>query len=120
MLIISSHRNGFNLTWLHITKLIPKNIGNWIKIQGKKCFHIFASACLQKDSRDFSFDCRLFDPTDLILTQDGATLLNWCLKTLKTVKKFKQRSVSIFSSVHVYENALPIYVLIVNYFILPN
>ena len=119
VLILSSYRYGFNSTWLHITKLMPKNIEKCIKIQTKKRFHIFAKTCLQKDSPDFSFDCRLFYPTELILTQDGSTLLNWCLKTLKTVKKFKQRNISIFSRVHVYENTRLIYLLSVDSFILP-
>ena len=120
LLIILSYRNGFNSTWLNITELMPKNIENCKKIQTKKRLHIFVSACLRKHTADLSFDCRLFYPTEMILTQHGSTLLNWCLKTLKTVKKFKRRNVSIFSWVHVYENTLPIYLLIVDYFILPK
>ena len=118
--IILSYRIDFNSRWLNITELMPKNIENCKKIQLKKRFHIFASACLRKDSADLSFNCRLFYPTELILTQHGSTLLNWYLKTLKTVKKFKERNVSLISSVHVYENAVSIYLLIVDYFILPN
>ena len=120
LLIILSYRHGFNWTWLNITELMPKNIENCKRIQTKKRFHIFVSACLRKCTVDLSFDCRLFYPTELILTQHGSTLLNWCLKTLKTVKKFKQRNVSKFLWVHVSENALLIYLLIVDYFILPN
>ena len=120
LLIILSHQNGFNLTWLDITELMPKNIENCTKIQTRKRFHIFVSACLQKHSAHLSFNCWLYYPPKMVLTQHGSTLLNWCLKTLKTVKKFKQRNVSIFSRVHVYENTLPIYLLIVDYFILPK
>ena len=76
---------------------MPKNIENYKKIQIKKRFHIFVSACLQKHTADLSFDCRLFYPTEMVLTQHGPTLLNWCLKTLKNVKELKQRNVSIFS-----------------------
>ena len=118
--IILSYRIDFNSRWLNITELMPKNIENCKKIQLKKRFANFVSACLRKRSVDLSFDCGLFYPTELILTQHGSTLLNWYLKTLKTVKKFKQRNVSLFSSVHVYENAVSIYLLIVDYFILPN
>ena len=118
--IILSCRIDFNSTWLNSSELVPKNIENCKKIQRKKRFHIFASAYLRKHSADLSFDSRLFYPTELILTQHGSTLLNWYLKTLKTVKKFKQRNVSLISSVHVYENAVSIYLLIVDYFILPN
>ena len=118
--IILSYRIGFNSTWLSITELMPKNIENCKRIQIKKRFHIFVSACLRKHPANLSFDCRLFYPTEMVLTQHGSTLLNWCLKTLKNVKEFKQRNVSIFSWVHAYENALPIYLLIVDYFILPN
>ena len=96
LLIISSYQNGFDSTWLDITELIPKNIENSQRIQIKKLFHIFVSARLRKHSADLSFDCWLFYPTELILTQHGSTLLNWHLKTLKTLKKFKQRNVSIF------------------------
>ena len=67
------------------------------KIQTKKRFHIFVCARLRKHSADLSFNCWLFYPTKMILTQYGSTLLNWCLKTFKTVKKFKQRNVSLFS-----------------------
>ena len=119
LLIILSYRNRFNPTWLNITELMPKNIENCKKIQTKKRFHIFVSARLWKHTADLSLDCRLFYPTEMVLTQNGSTLLNWCLKTLKTVKKkFKQRNVSIFSWVHVYENTLAISLLIVDYFIL--
>ena len=118
--IILSYLIDFKSTWLNITELVPKNIENCKKIQTKKRVPIFVSACLRKCSVDLSFDCRLFYPTELILTQDGSILLNWWLKTLKTVKNFKQRNVSIFSRVHVYEDNLPIYLLIVDYFILPN
>ena len=118
--IILSYRNGFNSTWINITELMPKNIENCKRIQIKKRFQIFVSACLQKCTTDLSFDCQLFYPTEMVLTQHGSTLLNWCLKTLKTVKEIKQRNVSIFSSVHVYENTLPIYLFIVDYFILPK
>ena len=120
LLIILSYQNGFNSTWLNITEMMPKNIENCKKVQIKKRFHILVSAFLRKHTADLSFDCRLFYPTEMILTQHGSTLLNWCLKTLKTVKKFKRRNVSIFSWVHVYENTLPIYLLIVDYFILPK
>ena len=118
--IILSYRNDFNSRWVNITELMPKNIENCKKNQTKKRFPNFVSACLRKHSADLSFDCRLFYPIELILTQHGSTLLNWCLKTLKTVKKFKQRNVSKFLWVHVNENALLIYLLIVDYFILPN
>ena len=120
LLIILSYQNGFNSTWLNITELIPKNIENSKRIQIKKYFHILVTACLQTCTSDLYFDCWLFYPTKMALTQHGSTLLNWCLKTLKTLKKFKQRNVSIFSSVHVYENTLPIYLMIVDYFILPT
>ena len=120
LLIVLSYENGFNSTWLDITELIPKNIENSQRIQIKKHFDIFVSTRLRKHSADLSFDCRLFYPPELILTQHGSTLLNWRLKTLETVKKFKQRNVSIFSFVHVYENTLRIYLLILDYFILPN
>ena len=120
LLIVLSYENGFNSTWLDITELIPKNIENSQRIQIKKHFDIFVSTRLRKHSAYWSFDCRLFYPPELILTQHGSTLLNWCLKTLKTVKKFKQRNVSKFLWVHVNENALLIYLLIVDYFILPN
>ena len=118
--IILSYRIDFNSTWLNITELVPKNIENCKKIQTKKCFHIFVCARLRKHSADLSFNCWLFFPTKMILTQYGSTLLNWWIETLKTVNKFKQRNVSLFSSVHVYENAVSIYLLIVDYFILPN
>ena len=118
--IILSYRKDFNSRWVNITELMPKNIENCQKIQTKKRFPNFVSACLRKWTVDLSFDCRLFYPIELILTQHGSTLLNWCLKTLKTVKKLKQRNVSLISSVHVYENGLSIYLLIVDYFILPN
>ena len=62
-----------------------------------------------KYTADLSLDCRLFYPTEMVLTQHDSTLLNWCLKTLKTVKEFKQRNVSIFSWVHVYENATNVF-----------
>ena len=120
LLIILSYQNGFTSTWLNITELVPKNIENCKKIQTKKRFHIFVSACLRKCTVDLSFDSQLFYPTELFLTQHGSTLLNWYLKTLKTVKKFKQRNISIFSRVHVYGNTLPNYLLIVDYFILPK
>ena len=116
--IILSYRIDFNSTWLNITELVPKNIENCKKIQRKKRFQIFVSSCYWKCTADLSFDCRLFYPTELILTQHGSPLLNRCLKTLKTVKKFKQRNVCIFSWVHVYENTLRIYLLIVDYFML--
>ena len=77
------------LTWPNITELMPKNIENCRRIQIKKRFHIFVSARLWKCTADLSFDCRLFYPIEMVLTQHGSTLLNWCLKTLKTVKKFK-------------------------------
>ena len=80
---------GFNPTWLNITELMPKNIENCRRIQIKKRFHIFVSACLRKHTTNFSFDCRLFHPIEMVLTQHGPTLLNWCLKTLKNVKEFK-------------------------------
>ena len=118
--IILSYWNGFNSTWLNIPELMPKNIENCKRNQIKKRFHIFMSAFLWKHTANLSFDCRLFYSTDLILTQHGSTLLNWCLKTLKNVKEFKQRNVSIFSWVHLYENTLPIYLSIVDYFILPK
>ena len=120
LLIVLTYKNRFNSTWLDVTELIPKNIENSQRIQLKKHFDIFVSTCLRKHSADLSFDCRLFYPPKLILTQHGSTILNWCLKTLKTVKKLKQRNVSIFSFVHVYENTLPIYLLIVDYFFLPK
>ena len=118
--IILSYQNGFYSTWLDIAELTPRNIENCKKILTKQRFHIFSSACLRKQSPDFSFDSRLFYPTELILTQHDSTLLNWCLKTLKTVKKFKERKASIFSRVHVYKKTLWIVLLIVDYFILPN
>ena len=120
LLIILSYRNGFNSTWLDITELIPKNIENCKKLQTRKRVHILVMTRLRKHSAHLSFNCWLFNPTKMVLTQHGSTLLDWFLKTLKTVKKFKHRNVSIFSSVHVYENALSIYLLILNYFILPN
>ena len=55
---------------------MPKNIENCKKIQIKKRFQIFVSACLQKCTGDLSFDCRLFYPTEMVLTQHGSTLLN--------------------------------------------
>ena len=76
MSIILSYRNGFNSTWLNITELMPKNIENCKKIQTKKRFHIFVSACLLKHTAELSFDCRLFYPNEMILTQHGSTLLN--------------------------------------------
>ena len=115
--IILSYRIDFNSTWLNITELVPKNIENCKKIQTKKRVPIFVSGCLRKCSVDLSFDCQLFYPTELILTQHGSILLNWCLKTMKTVKKFKQRNVYIFSWVHVCKHALPIYIFIVDCFI---
>ena len=118
--IILSYLIDFNSTWLNITELVPKNIENCKKIQTKKRFHIFVSTCLRKSTVDLSFDSQLFYLTELFLTQHGSTLLNWYLKTLKTVKKFKQRNISIFSRVHVYGNTLPNYLLIVDYFILPK
>ena len=120
VLIGSSYQNGFNSIWLHITELMPKNIENCKRMQIKKPFDIFVSAYLQTCTSNLSFHCWLFHHTKMVLTQHGLTLLNWYLKTLKTVKKFKQRNVSIFSRVHVYENTLPIYLLIVDYFILPT
>ena len=90
LLIVLSYENGFNSTWLDITELIPKNIENSQRIQIKKHFDIFVSTRLRKHSAYWSFDCRLFYPPELILTQHGSTLLNWYLKTLKTVKKFKE------------------------------
>ena len=120
LLIISSYQNGFNSTWLNITELIPKNIENSQRIQIKKRFHIFVIACLQTCTSDLYFHGWLFYPTKMVLTQHGSILLNWCLEALKTVKKFKQSNVSIFSWGYVYENPLPIYLLIVDYFILPK
>ena len=76
LLIILSYENGFNSTWLDITELIPKNIENSQRIQIKKHFDIFVSTRLRKHSADLSFDCRLFYPPELILTQDGSKLLN--------------------------------------------
>ena len=163
------------LTWPNITELMPKNIENCRRIQIKKRFHIFVSARLWKCTADLSFDCRLFYPIEMVLTQHGSTLLNWCLKTLKTVKKSNKETFPyfrecmftkthyqfllwlsiilsyrigfnstwpnitelmpkniekckriqtkkrfIFSWVHVYENAPLIYLLIVDYFILPK
>ena len=96
LLIILSYQNGFNWTWPNITELMPKNIENCKRIQIKKRFHIFVSARLWKSTADLSFDCWLFYPTELVLTQHGPTLLNWCLKTLKNVKEFKQRNVPSF------------------------
>ena len=87
--MILSSQNGFNSTWLDIAELMLRNIENCKKIQTKQRFHIFSNACLRKHSADFSFDCRLFYPTELLLTQHDSTLLNWCLKILKTVKEFK-------------------------------
>ena len=59
--------------------------------------HVFENTTnVFKHTADLYFDCRLFYPIELVLTQHGSTLLNWCLKTLKIVKKFKQRNVSIF------------------------
>ena len=76
---------------------MPKNIGKCKRIQTKKRFHLFVSARLRTCTADLSFDCRLFYTAEMVLTQHGSTLLNWCLKTLKNVKEFKQRNVSIFS-----------------------
>ena len=118
LLIILSYRHGFNSTWLDITELMPKNIENCKKIQTKKRFHIFGSACLQTCTSDLYFACWLVYPTKMVLTEKGSTLVNWYLKTLKTVKKLNQGNVSIFSWVHVYENTLPIYLWSVHYFIL--
>ena len=118
--IILSYRTHFNSTWLNITELVPKNIENCKKNQTKKRFQIFVCACERKCTADLSFDCRLFYPTELILTQHDWTLLIWCLKTLDTVKKFKQRNFSKFLWVQVNENASLIYLLIFDYFILPN
>ena len=109
LLIILSYRNGFNSIWLSIAKLSPKNIENCKKVQTKKRFQIYVSACLRKCTTDLSFECRLCFSTEMVLTQHGSTVLNWCLKTLKAVKKFKQRNVSIFSWVHVYKNATNIF-----------
>ena len=120
LLISLSHHNGFNWKWLDITELIPKNFENCKKIQTRKRFHIFVSARLRKHSPHLSFDSQLFYLTELFLFQHGSTLLNWSLETVKTVKNFKQRNISIFSSVHVYRNALSIYLFFVDYFILPN
>ena len=118
--IILSYRIDFNSTWLNITELVPKNIENSKKIQIKKRFHIFVVACLQTCTSDLYFNCWLFYPTKMVLTQHGLTLLNWYLEILKTVKKFKPSNNSIFSRVHVYENTLRIFLLILEYFILPN
>ena len=38
-----------------------------------------------------------------------STVLNWCLRTLKNVKEFKQKNVSISLWVHVYENAINVF-----------
>ena len=87
--IILSYRNGFNSTWPNITELMPKNIENCKKIQIKKRFHLFLSARLWKCTADLSFNCWLFYPIKMVLIEHDPTLLNWCLKTLKTVKEFK-------------------------------
>ena len=55
---------------------MPKNIENCKIIQIKKRVHIFVTACLRKHTADLSFDCRLFYPTEMVLTQHGSTLLN--------------------------------------------
>ena len=120
LLISLSHQNGFNWKWLDIAELIPINIENCKKIQTRKRLHIFVSARFRKHSAQLSFNCWLFYPTKMVLTEHSSTLLNWYLKTLKTVKKFKQGNVSIFWWWHVYENTLPIYLLIVDYLILPK
>ena len=75
---------------------MPKNIENCKRIQIKKRFHIFVSARLWKCTADLSFDCWLFYPTEIALTQHGSTLLNWCLKTLKTVKKSNKETFPYF------------------------
>ena len=54
------------------------------------------SACIfTKKNCRFIF-CRLFYPTELILTQHDSTLLNWCLKTLKIVKKSNKETFPYF------------------------
>ena len=93
MPIILSYRNGFNSIWLNITELIPKNIERCKRIQIKKRFHIFVlfenATNVFKHTVNLSLDCRLFYPTEMVLTQHDSTLLNSCLKTLKNVKKLK-------------------------------
>ena len=39
----------------------------------------------------------------------NSTVLNLCLRTLKNVKEFKQRNVSIFSWMHIYKNATDVF-----------
>ena len=68
--------NGFNSTWPIITEMMPKNIENCKKNQIQKRFHIFVSACFRKHTANLSFDCQLFYPTEMVLTQHGSTFLN--------------------------------------------
>ena len=55
---------------------MPENIENCKRIQTKKRFHIFVSACLRACTADLSFDCQLFYPTEMVLIEHGSTLLN--------------------------------------------
>ena len=77
--------------------------------------HVFENKTnVFKYTANLSFECRLFYPTEMVLTQYGSTLLNWSLKTLKDVKEFKSRNASTFSWMHVFENATNVFKHTVN------
>ena len=99
------------IKWFWLTNqmvLVKSTVLNWCKkIQTKKRFHISWVHVYENSTNVFNkvpiYPCKFTSTIKWFWF--NSTVLNRCLKTLKNVKVFKQRNVSVFSWVYAYKNA---------------